>query len=139
MPNAAPHRCAEPSCPALVSGQARCPAHTKTATHAKNAQHDRTRLSAAKRGYDRTWREFVEYYRSGYDIEADDPRAAEKIIARNRCARCGRRTGLQYDHVVPLSAGGERLDPKNIQPLCDHGCHQAKTREDQRKYGQGRV
>lgn len=35
----------------------------------------------------------------------------------NRCARCGTKTKLTADHVIPLIAGGSNMID-NIQPLC---------------------
>ena len=42
---------------------------------------------------------------------------ALKRACGGRCLRCGRRTRLTRDHVVPVSKGG-RGDIGNIQPLC---------------------
>jgi len=37
---------------------------------------------------------------------------------------------MHLDHIVPLAAGGERLDASNVQWLCI-ACHSVKTaRED---------
>jgi 5-methylcytosine-specific restriction protein A len=38
------------------------------------------------------------------------------------------------DHIVPISAGGEVLDERNLQSLCN-ACHAVKTQEDIKKYG----
>jgi len=32
----------------------------------------------------------------------------------------------QVDHIVPISQGGAKRDPANLQSLC-HACHSAKT------------
>jgi 5-methylcytosine-specific restriction protein A len=40
------------------------------------------------------------------------------------------------DHIVPLRAGGARLEVGNLQALCNR-CHNRKTAGDTRKY-QGR-
>jgi len=54
------------------------------------------------------------------------------------CVRCGRKPLSEHhtigddddlacaDHIVPLSAGGSRSDPNNLQILCNI-CHKAKT------------
>jgi 5-methylcytosine-specific restriction endonuclease McrA len=44
------------------------------------------------------------------------------------CRRCGRRFGLQWDHIDPVANGGP-TSAANTQPLC-WGCHQDKTSED---------
>jgi hypothetical protein len=44
------------------------------------------------------------------------------------CADCGRRYGLQWDHVDPVANHGP-TSYENIQPLC-WPCHQDKTRRD---------
>ena len=43
-----------------------------------------------------------------------------------RCVRCGARSGLQCDHVIPVFAGGSG-DATNGQILCSR-CHKWKTR-----------
>lgn len=45
--------------------------------------------------------------------------------ANDQCERCGRREGVQVDHVVPVAVGGTS-DLANGMALCQ-GCHQAKT------------
>ena len=52
------------------------------------------------------------------------------------CARCGR-PGVLVDHVVPISAGGARLHPSNVQTLCSR-CHNRKTGAERSGRG-GRV
>jgi 5-methylcytosine-specific restriction enzyme A len=53
------------------------------------------------------------------------------------CRRCGQhdivRLADMVDHVLPIASGGERLEPSNLQSLCNP-CHGAKTREDRRRY-----
>lgn len=45
-----------------------------------------------------------------------------------RCVDCGNRFGLEMDHVVPLSEGGE-TSLANIEPRCEL-CHDKKTAQD---------
>ena len=46
-----------------------------------------------------------------------------------KCVRCNRRSGLECDHVLPISQGGHPWDPSNLQALC-RGCHIAKSVEE---------
>lgn len=46
------------------------------------------------------------------------------------CESCERAPATQVDHITPISAGGARRDPANLQSLC-HPCHSGKT-TDQR-------
>lgn len=74
---------------------------------------DGPRPSPTRRGYDRQW---------------------EKLRARflrdnPECEACGK-PAAHVDHVIPIKAGGARMDAANLQALC-HGCHSRKTvRED---------
>ena len=43
-----------------------------------------------------------------------------------RCRECGKAGMLECDHRVPVSAGGDRWDIRNLQTLC-RGCHMKKT------------
>jgi hypothetical protein len=35
-----------------------------------------------------------------------------------KCVKCGSKTNLHFDHIIPYSRGGTSLDAKNIQLLC---------------------
>lgn len=57
------------------------------------------------------------------------PQAVKLAVAARdagRCRRCGSKTDLQYDHVVPYSLGGRSDDPSNIQLLCGR-CNRRKS------------
>lgn len=43
---------------------------------------------------------------------------------QGRCARCGSRENLEYDHIVPVSKGGSNT-ARNIELLCQN-CNRAK-------------
>lgn len=125
MPIAATRVCACPTLPCTGLCQAR---HAQ-----RHARYDDRRGTPSQRGYDRTWQAFVRQYRSGYDLDPSDPQWATQIHARNRCSVAGCRigpSGLQYDHILPLTQGGARLDPRNIQPLCARH-HAIKTHQEQ--------
>lgn len=116
--------CSAPGCNALVAA-GRC------AKHAARGQkeYDARRGSAARRGYDATWRKFVTWFRGGGGLDPQTADFASAIVARNRCAKCGTAQRLEFDHVQPLRLGGARLDPNNIQPLCA-SCHARKRRAE---------
>jgi hypothetical protein len=42
-----------------------------------------------------------------------------------KCARCGSRERLEYDHIVPISRGGSNT-ARNIELLCE-SCNRAKS------------
>jgi len=56
------------------------------------------------------------------------------MIRRERpiCEHCGVAPSRMVDHIVPLRAGGARLDLANLQALC-LTCHAAKTRSERRR------
>ena len=73
----------------------------------------------------------MRWFRTCGDLDANDPRFVQELMRRNRCAECwnqgcDNRQRLEFDHIVAMRAGGERLDPLNVQPLC-HRHHSAKT------------
>lgn len=80
------------------------------------------RGSAASRGYDADWRRLREV------ILAEEP------LCR-RCADMDAVTAAtMVDHIVPIEIAPERrLDPDNLQPLCER-CHRIKTAEDMALY-----
>jgi len=84
-----------------------CPVHGR-------ARQPDQRTSAAARGYDSTWAKLARKHRA----------------AHPECAWCGG-AGQLVDHVVPLTQGGARLHPANLQTLC-RSCHTIKTRAEQR-------
>ena len=48
-----------------------------------------------------------------------------EVLEGASCAYCGETEGLEVDHIVPISAGGDVLDRLNLQPLC-HDCNRDK-------------
>jgi 5-methylcytosine-specific restriction protein A len=111
MPWAPRHPCATAGCAALVeSGRSRCAQHER-----QRQQVDRhTRGSAAARDYDVEWQRV----RAAY---------ARQHPLCEPCLREGRRVPLQIvDHRVPITRGGARLDPLNLESQC-RSHHARKT------------
>ena len=71
----------------------------------------KARVSAACRGYDATWRK----------VRLAHLRANPVCVVPG----CGK-AAMDVDHIVPIRAGGGRLDQNNLQSLC-HSCHSRKT------------
>jgi 5-methylcytosine-specific restriction enzyme A len=109
MPTAAPRFC--PRCRDAHAGQ--CPA--RVALYERSRRFGRG--TNKERGYDETW-----------------TRVRERLLAGEPLCRACYSAGLvtaaaDVDHIVPLRAGGARLDESNLQPLC-RACHRLKTQED---------
>ncbi|MCA9312292.1 MAG: HNH endonuclease [Phycisphaerales bacterium] len=91
-------------------------------TRPAGAPLDRT--SPARRGYDRGWQHLRRWFLMRHPL-------------CQHCQRDGRTTpATEVDHVVPIRAGGARLDQANLQALCK-SCHSRKTVRDQRARGEG--
>jgi hypothetical protein len=43
---------------------------------------------------------------------------------QGKCVQCGRREGLEFDHIIPIAEGGSSTE-RNIQLLCEH-CNRSK-------------
>lgn len=124
MPRRPPSPCPVPGCRALTSG-GRCAEHATDAMRARRAAADARRTHAADRGYDAAWR------RLRAEILRGEP------LCRV-CRRAGRDVPAEVvDHIVPMAAGGERLDPANLQPLCAR-CHNVKTAREDGAFGRPR-
>ena len=52
-------------------------------------------------------------------------RRAVWIRDQGKCARCGSRERLEYDHIIPLARGGSNTE-RNIELLCE-GCNRTKS------------
>jgi len=65
------------------------------------------------------------------DSTYDRPRIPEKVRIEvwrrdsGKCARCGSREKLEYDHIVPISKGGSNT-ARNIELLCEK-CNRSKS------------
>lgn len=110
MPTSPPRWCARCSrahsgaCPALIG-----------ARRGQQRPPD-NRPDSTARGYDWTWERL------------------SRMIRRERpiCEHCGVAPSRMVDHIVPLRAGGARLEIENLQALC-LPCHAAKTRSERRR------
>jgi|GEM_PF-5957595 len=64
------------------------------------------------------------------DIKYERTRISEEVRItvwrrdQGKCARCGNRENLEYDHIVPVSKGGSNT-ARNIELLCQN-CNRAK-------------
>lgn len=104
MPIAPPTRCSAPECYELTT-EGRCEQHQRKAWA--------NRSKAWGAGSTRKWRAFRDAH-----------------IA-SACRWCGKESDLQLDHIIPLSLGGSKWDPANVQTLCS-GCHDVKSAQDRR-------
>lgn len=75
------------------------------------------RPDSTRRGYDATW-----------ELLSRMVRREEPV-----CRICQAAVATEVDHIIPLRAGGPRLERGNLQALC-HQCHTWKTRGDRRLY-----
>jgi len=104
--------CRQPNCPELADNGF-CTEHAPEADRRAN-----WRESSTKRGYDAVWRRLRLF-----------------ILRRDKylCQHCLRQgvvtVATDVDHIIPLSRGGARLDPANLQGLCET-CHNRKTAAD---------
>lgn len=68
---------------------------------------------------------------SSEDLNYERPRIPEKVRIEvwrrdgGKCARCGSREKLEYDHIVPISKGGSNT-ARNIELLCEK-CNRSKS------------
>lgn len=98
----------------------RIPSHKPPRVPGRQRRDDSARPSAAARGYcdtaHRKWRQAV------LTRDAWACRACGRVCSGDREAHA--------DHIVPVSAGGERYSLDNGQTLCA-SCHGRKTRAEQ--------
>lgn len=112
MPVRAPRLC---RCGHRVAFGALCPCARREEA-ARKARFDKTRPSAAARGYDADWRKL---------------RAAH-LKAHPRCVRCGD-PARDVDHIEPIRVAPlRRLDPGNLQSLCKP-CHSRAKQSEERR------
>ena len=112
MPVAPPRLC---GCGRIVKGGERCTCQ-KAARIERNRRFERTRPSAAERGYDSRWQKA----RAGF------------LAKHPRCIRCGEPATV-VDHVIP-HRGDTALfwQRSNWQPLCKP-CHDRHKQRQERQ------
>jgi hypothetical protein len=90
------------------------------------------RRTSRQRGYDAAWEKFRRWFATvvpaicGASLENPLPIPSPLTPDPFPCGRAGPSAEMHLDHKVPLSEGGARLDPDNVQWLC-RKCHNRKT------------
>jgi hypothetical protein len=85
------------------------------------ADKDRRRFERLKNKFSGEKSDEVKYERTRIPEEV---RIAVWRRDQGKCARCGNRENLEYDHIVPVSKGGGNTE-RNIELLCQD-CNRAK-------------
>ena len=112
MPYSAPSVCHHIGCGKWAYGGHYCVDHRRNTTPASgSSQHSKD--------YDRHWRRLRRLH----------------LMVNPLCVDCAKegwiREATNVDHIKPISQGGGRLDPANLQSLCA-GHHSRKTRREER-------
>lgn len=56
---------------------------------------------------------------------------ARQLARAPICEGCERAPASEVDHITPISAGGPKRDPANLQSMCG-ACHKGKTNAQRR-------
>ena len=116
--------CKHPGCPRHATrGSYRCSEHS-AAQRAHEPQ--RPRESAARRGYDRTWRRVRAQFLTKHPACCGTLPATVPGGIGSRCDR----PATEVDHVTALADGGTHAW-SNLQPFCK-SCHSRKTAAENR-------
>ncbi len=110
MPRRMKRICTYPGCNATTT-TGRCDAHRR--------DPDR-RPSARARGYDTKWARLRNAFIRSHPV----------CQIRHYCDGD---PAVEVDHIVPIRAGGARLDESNLQSACKP-CHAWKTKHEDTKY-----
>lgn len=105
--------CTWPGCGNLVQS-GRCAKHRQQA----DRELAERRGSASARGYDHDWELARRVYLAAHPFC--------EIAVKCNGLPLHRRVATAVDHIVPISRGGARLDPANLQSAC-WACHSWKT------------
>ena len=122
MPNKPKHPCGYPGCPELIdAGKYYCPKHEKLV----KANMDKSRGSAAKRGYGSKWQKARKTFLAKHPL-------CEECLKKGKTA-----PATVVDHIIP-HRGNMKLfwDVNNWQALCKHH-HDAKTAKEVFHGGKG--
>jgi len=103
MPSSLKRICTYPGCNTLTL-TGRCANH----------QPNKDRRSSRERGYDYHWTRLRNAYIRAHPV----------CEIREKCS--GDVAAVEVDHIQPIAAEGERLDPDNLQSTCKL-CHAWKT------------
>lgn len=90
---------------------------------------DAVRGSAAARGYDGAWRRF----RAQVLREEPICRFHDHAAHRHECSL----EATVVDHIVPIAAGGARLERANVRPVCRRA-HEVLT-QNWKQYGRNEL
>jgi 5-methylcytosine-specific restriction enzyme A len=120
MPNRMPHPCPRHGW-VLVPYGADCP---ECAGQPALERPSDQRPSAAKRGYDATWRQVRDEWLNAHPYCADPYQRHDRQVK-----------AVLVDHVRPLRQGGKD-DKSNYQSLC-YGCHEKKKSIERHARGMG--
>ena len=87
--------------------------------------------------YHPNWSDERKQVRGGRNGAYFIPSVKQQIRERDggQCRTCSKTTALVYDHIVPVSQGGDG-SPKNGQLLC-RGCHRTKSRQERQQRSGG--
>lgn len=107
MPTTLPRPCNAIGCARTTTSGRFCDVHRK------EYERNRVRPTAAQRGYGSEWKRIRN----------------AAIKAQPFCSVCGETTGLEVDHIRPLSHGGTN-HPSNLRVLC--GLHHRQKTARQR-------
>ncbi len=112
MPTRAPSRCNDPGCTEFATLRGRCDVHQRKPWQGRPSKYERYGMSGSE------WSALV------------------RLILRRDdyiCQACGLAGADTADHIIPVSEGGSRKDPANLQALHQDPCHRAKTQAEAKR------
>lgn len=121
MPRTPPRPCRKQGCRNFCEqGQCYCNEHRKE-NHRNYNKYERNEESS-------------DFY-SSTEWRATSKAFREEHPLCEECLKSGRiRPAQLVDHIVPIRQGGAKLDPSNLQSLCN-ACHSAKSIKEGSRYG----
>ena len=126
MPSKPLRPCSHPGCPALVRDGSRCTGHQRKDWKAET----KVRLSTTTGRQDKAFYDSALWKKVRAGILRTEPWCRE-------CLAIQRVTlATMVDHIKRIRDGGAKLDPANLQPLCE-ACHARKRWEESQVGRQG--
>lgn len=125
MPAKAKRPCGAPRCPELVTEGRYCEQHRKA--HWK--QRDETRGERRQ--------EEKKFYDSAEWKALREQQLRKEPFCRDCWERGAGTPAEMVDHIRPISLGGDRTSPANLQSLC-HACHNRKRGQETRRVSEQR-